>query len=84
MNHIINVLLDCPEVELISFSSESRKTMSDHMQASVSAALLDMNGETASTGAVRTAQKTRPLPRYVSPAEYRRGRNTKLKFFPFA
>ena len=27
---------------------------------------------------------TRPLPRYVSPAEYRRGRNTTLKFFPFA
>ena len=29
-------------------------------------------------------KKTRPLPRYVSPAEYRRGRNTTLKFFPFA
>ena len=28
--------------------------------------------------------QTRPLPRYVSPAEYRRGRNTTLKFFPFA
>ena len=28
--------------------------------------------------------ETRPLPRYVSPAEYRRGRNTTLKFFPFA
>ena len=34
--------------------------------------------------AVPKIERTRPLPRYVSPAEYRRGRNTTLKFFPFA
>ena len=66
MNHIINMLSDCPEIDLNSDSSESHKTISDHMQASIPAALLDMRGEMVSSGAVSNTQEIPLLGGFLS------------------